>query len=88
VISSAPSARKTRRRFVRELLFAIRREERKRRGDRRVAAHVFRLDPLVRVEVRVAGALEGFKSGRYPVLVATDIAARGIDVDALGHVIS
>jgi len=33
-------------------------------------------------------ALEGFKSGRYQVLVATDIAARGIDVTALGHVIN
>ena len=33
-------------------------------------------------------ALEGFKSGRYRVLVATDIAARGIDVPALGHVIN
>jgi ATP-dependent RNA helicase RhlE len=33
-------------------------------------------------------ALEGFKSGRYQVLVATDIAARGIDVAALGHVIN
>ena len=33
-------------------------------------------------------ALEGFKSGKYRVLVATDIAARGIDVPALGHVIN
>jgi ATP-dependent RNA helicase RhlE len=33
-------------------------------------------------------ALAGFKSGRYRVLVATDIAARGIDVTALGHVIN
>jgi ATP-dependent RNA helicase RhlE len=33
-------------------------------------------------------ALDGFKSGRYRVLVATDIAARGIDVTALGHVIN
>ena len=33
-------------------------------------------------------ALEGFKSGRYPVLVATDIAARGIDVEELGHVVN
>ena len=33
-------------------------------------------------------ALEGFKSGRYRVLVATDIAARGIDVEALGHVVN
>ncbi|HYG77986.1 MAG TPA: DEAD/DEAH box helicase [Planctomycetota bacterium] len=33
-------------------------------------------------------ALDGFKSGRYDVLVATDIAARGIDVDELSHVIN
>ncbi len=33
-------------------------------------------------------ALAGFKSGKYQVLVATDIAARGIDVTALGHVIN
>ena len=33
-------------------------------------------------------ALQGFKKGRYRVLVATDIAARGIDVTALGHVIN
>jgi ATP-dependent RNA helicase RhlE len=33
-------------------------------------------------------ALEGFKSGRYRVLVATDIVARGIDVEALDHVVN
>ena len=33
-------------------------------------------------------ALAGFKAGRHRVLVATDIAARGIDVDALGHVVN
>jgi ATP-dependent RNA helicase RhlE len=33
-------------------------------------------------------ALAGFKAGRYDVLVATDIAARGIDVVALGHVVN
>ena len=33
-------------------------------------------------------ALAGFKDGRYPVLVATDIAARGIDVEELGHVVN
>jgi ATP-dependent RNA helicase RhlE len=31
-------------------------------------------------------ALSGFKKGRFRVLVATDIAARGIDVEALGLV--
>ncbi|MGH7141211.1 MAG: DEAD/DEAH box helicase [Minisyncoccia bacterium] len=33
-------------------------------------------------------ALEGFKSGTYRVLVATDIAARGIDVKGIGTVIN
>ena len=33
-------------------------------------------------------ALGGFKSGKYRVLVATDIAARGIDVSLLGHVVN
>jgi ATP-dependent RNA helicase RhlE len=33
-------------------------------------------------------ALLGFKSGELRVLVATDIAARGIDIDALGYVVN
>jgi ATP-dependent RNA helicase RhlE len=33
-------------------------------------------------------ALAGFKDGKYRVLVATDIAARGIDVEALSHVVN
>ncbi len=33
-------------------------------------------------------ALDGFKNGRYRVLVATDIAARGIDVAEIGHVVN
>ena len=33
-------------------------------------------------------ALAGFKRGKYRVLVATDIAARGIDVEALSHVVN
>ena len=41
-----------------------------------------------RSQAQRTAALEGFKSGRFPVLVATDIAARGIDVDALGHVVN
>jgi len=33
-------------------------------------------------------ALENFKRGKYRILVATDIAARGIDIAELGHVIN
>jgi ATP-dependent RNA helicase RhlE len=33
-------------------------------------------------------ALDGFKSGRYEVLVATDIAARGLDIAGVSHVVN
>ena len=33
-------------------------------------------------------ALSGFRDGRYEVMVATDIAARGIDVQQISHVIN
>jgi ATP-dependent RNA helicase RhlE len=33
-------------------------------------------------------ALEGFKSGKYELMVATDIAARGIDVAGVSHVMN
>ncbi|NTV24506.1 MAG: DEAD/DEAH box helicase, partial [Nanoarchaeota archaeon] len=33
-------------------------------------------------------AMQGFKSGKIKVLVATDIAARGIDIDDISHVIN
>jgi ATP-dependent RNA helicase RhlE len=33
-------------------------------------------------------ALNGFREGRYEVMVATDIAARGIDVEQISHVIN
>jgi len=33
-------------------------------------------------------ALAGFKSGKYEVLVATDVAARGLDIAGISHVIN
>lgn len=33
-------------------------------------------------------ALEGFRAGRYRILIATDIAARGLDVQEIGHVVN
>ncbi len=33
-------------------------------------------------------ALDGFRSGRFPVLVATDVASRGLDIDDITHVIN
>jgi ATP-dependent RNA helicase RhlE len=33
-------------------------------------------------------ALDGFRNGRYRILVATDIVARGIDISTISHVIN
>ena len=33
-------------------------------------------------------ALSGFRSGHFPIMVATDIAARGLDVENISHVIN
>ena len=33
-------------------------------------------------------AIEGFRAGRYQVLVGTDLAARGLDVDGITHVVN
>lgn len=41
-----------------------------------------------RSQAQRTDALKGFKSGTYRVLVATDIAARGIDVEDLSHVVN
>jgi superfamily II DNA/RNA helicase len=39
-------------------------------------------------QVKRQQALDGFKQGTFNILVATDIAARGIDVSGLSHVIN
>jgi ATP-dependent RNA helicase RhlE len=41
-----------------------------------------------RSQVQRTDALARFKDGRIQVLVATDIAARGIDIEALSHVVN
>ena len=51
-------------------------------GVRAVAIHGDRSQ-----EQRMA-AVEGFRSGRHRVLVATDIAARGLDIDGITHVVN
>jgi ATP-dependent RNA helicase RhlE len=39
-------------------------------------------------QARRQAALDGFRDGKYQILVATDIAARGIDVTRISHVIN
>jgi superfamily II DNA/RNA helicase len=41
-----------------------------------------------RTQPQREAALRGFRDGRTRVLVATDIAARGLDVDSVSHVIN
>jgi ATP-dependent RNA helicase RhlE len=54
----------------------------KKRGDR-VAALEGNMSQNKRQK-----AISGFRSGRYDTLVATDVAARGIDVSEISHVIN
>jgi len=41
-----------------------------------------------RTQSQRIAAVEGFRGGRFKVLVATDIAARGLDIENIGHVIN
>ena len=41
-----------------------------------------------RTQSQRTAAVEGFRSGRYQVLVATDIASRGLDIECIGHIIN
>ncbi len=65
----------------------------KRRADR-VARSLLRSGHKVAVihadrsQAQRRAALEGFRSGEHRVLVATDVAARGIDVADIGHVVN
>ena len=54
----------------------------KRLGDAGIRAQAIHGDKSQNARQR---ALSGFKEGRVRILVATDIAARGIDIDGLSH---
>ncbi len=41
-----------------------------------------------RTQSQREAALEGFRTGREPVLVATDVAARGLDIQGITHVVN
>src|SRR5438874_4996980 len=65
----------------------------KRRADRLAkalqrAGHEVAVIHADRSQGQRRAALEGFRSGEHRVLVATDIAARGIDVAEIGHVVN
>jgi ATP-dependent RNA helicase RhlE len=84
------------------LLHLIKREEmysvlifsRTKRGADRICKRLKRHDVEAvaihsdRTQRQRLAALEGFKRGKYQVMVATDIAARGINVEGISHVIN
>jgi ATP-dependent RNA helicase RhlE len=78
-----------RERFERVLVFT-----RTRRGAERLATlltarkHQVNRIHADRSQSQREAALRGFRDGKFRVLVATDIAARGIDVDSISHVIN
>jgi ATP-dependent RNA helicase RhlE len=78
-----------RERFERVLVFT-----RTRRGAERISHILKARDHKVdrihadRSQSQRESALRGFRDGRTRVLVATDIAARGLDVDLVSHVIN
>ena len=78
-----------REKFERVLVFT-----RTRRGAERLSHILSARDHSVnrihsdRTQPQREAALRGFRDGRTRVLVATDIAARGLDVDAVSHVIN
>jgi ATP-dependent RNA helicase RhlE len=41
-----------------------------------------------RTQQQRQAAVEGFRTGAYPVLVATDVAARGLDIEGIAHVVN
>ena len=41
-----------------------------------------------RTQQQRISAVEGFRTGTYPVLVATDVAARGLDIEGIAHVVN
>ena len=73
----------------RTLVFA-----RTKRGTERLAKHLVREGFLAamihgdRSQPQRTSALNGFDEGRFKVLVATDVASRGLDIESVAHVIN
>jgi ATP-dependent RNA helicase RhlE len=75
---------------IKDALVFTRTKHRANRVAQFLARHGAKADRIHgnRSQSQRTAALRGFKSGTFQVLVATDIAARGIDIEALGHVVN
>ncbi|HEX9837980.1 MAG TPA: DEAD/DEAH box helicase [Anaerolineales bacterium] len=72
------------------VLIFTRTKHRAEKVARQIAHAGFRVTSLHsnRTQGQRQQALSGFKSGHFPIMVATDIAARGLDVENISHVIN
>jgi len=72
------------------VLIFTRTKHRARRLERQIKNAGYKVTSLHsdRTQGQRQKALKGFKNGQYQIMVATDIAARGLDVDSISHVIN
>jgi ATP-dependent RNA helicase RhlE len=72
------------------VLIFTRTKHRARRLAKQIARSGYKVTGLHsdRTQGQRRSALQGFKQGRYQIMVATDIAARGLDIDRISHVIN
>ncbi len=72
------------------VLIFTRTKHRARRLDRQLSQAGYKVTSLHsdRTQGQRQRALKGFKSGQFQIMVATDIAARGLDVESISHVIN
>jgi ATP-dependent RNA helicase RhlE len=93
---AVPSAQKTEwlakflRRTAGPVLVFVRTKSGADRLARRLAASGLKAAALHadRTQQQRTQAIEGFRAGKYRVLVATDVAARGLDIDGITHVVN
>jgi ATP-dependent RNA helicase RhlE len=72
------------------VLIFTRTRHRAQKVERQVKQAGYRVTSLHsdRTQGQRQAALNGFKSGKYQIMVATDIAARGLDVESISHVVN
>jgi ATP-dependent RNA helicase RhlE len=72
------------------VLIFTRTKHRARRLERQIKNAGYKVTSLHsdRTQGQRQAALNGFKRGQYRIMVATDIAARGLDVESISHVIN
>jgi ATP-dependent RNA helicase RhlE len=95
-VESVPAAQKTEwlakflRRTAGPVLVFVRTKHGAERLARKLAGFGLKAASLHadRTQQQRTAAVEGFRSGRFQVLVATDVAARGLDIDGITHVVN